>query len=154
MEIRRFETTDTLALIELFRETVHTVCRKDYSQEQLDAWAPQNTDVAKWTSRLNESHAIVATRDGVIIGFSNLNSDDYIDMFFVAAAFQSKGVGKKMYAALEGEAIRKGVTRLYSDVSLTARKFFFSMGFAIEREYSKQVDKVTFPNAIMVKQLV
>jgi putative acetyltransferase len=153
MKIRRFKTTDTPILIELFRNTVHTVCKKDYSEEQLKAWAPPQIDPSAWTDRFAKSFTIVAITGDEVVGFSNLREDGYIDMFYVAAAFQAQGVGKKLYSALEAEAVRSGIGRLTSDVSLTARKFFHSMGFAVEREYRKQVGTVTFPNAIMAKIL-
>lgn len=54
MTIRRFSESDTTKLIELFRETVHTVGQKDYSQEQLDVWAPEKTDLAP--ARRRKSH--------------------------------------------------------------------------------------------------
>jgi putative acetyltransferase len=60
MEIRRFTATDTPNLIELFRDTVHTVCSRDYSPEQLNLWAPQNIDSEKWTLRFTRNYTIIA----------------------------------------------------------------------------------------------
>lgn len=57
MEIRRFSPADTRALIELFRNTVHVVCRRDYSYAQLEAWAPQDIDVDRWADRFNKKLA-------------------------------------------------------------------------------------------------
>lgn len=41
MEIRRFQDSDVHQIVLLFFETVHSVNLKDYSQAQLDAWAPE-----------------------------------------------------------------------------------------------------------------
>ena len=74
-------------------------------------------------------------------------------MFYVGASHQSRGIGRQLFAALEAEAKSRGLKRLYSDVSVTARQFFLSKGFIVEKEYSKKVGVVTFPNTMMTKQL-
>ena len=153
MEIRSFKTNDTFALIELFRKTVHTVCSQNYSQEQLEAWAPKEIDENKWTARFEQSFTLVAEDSRRVVGFVNLELDGGIDMFYVAADYQSRGVGKQLLGALEKEARHRGFEKLYSDVSLTARSFFLSKGFHVEKEYSKTVGSVVFPNAVMVKKL-
>lgn len=153
MEIRGFRTIDTAKMIELFQHTVHTICSHDYSPEQLDTWAPRNIDSDRWITRFTESYTVVAEADGLIVGFANLEDDGCVDMLYVAATMQSLGIATKLYTALEEEALRRGLKRLYSDVSLTARKFFLAKGFSVEKEYSKQVGHVIFPNAIMAKQI-
>lgn len=154
MEIRQFKESDTLFLIELFRKTVHTVCRKDYSQKQLNVWAPEKIDVDRWIARFNSSFTVVAEEGQKIAGFTNLETDGCIDMFYVAAELQSQGVGSRLFDVIEKEARRRGLKKIQSDVSLTARSFFRSKGFFIEKEYSKGVGSVTFPSVIMAKILV
>lgn len=153
MKIRRFTTSDTPRLIELFQQTVHTVCRKDYTQEQLSAWAPDSIDVNRWTVRFENTYTLVVEQEEHILGFANLESDGCIDMFYVNATTQNQGVGSYLYAALQDEAKRRGFRTLHSDVSLTARQFFFSKGFVIGKEYKKNVSGVDFINAIMTKDL-
>lgn len=153
MQIRPFRKNDTPALIRLFQETVHTVCRKDYSQEQLNAWAPEQIDEESWISRLAKSFTVVAEHSQQLAGFANLKADGCIDMFYVAAGYQHRGVGNLLFRAIEEEAKKLGLKKLQGDISLTARSFFLSKGFVVEREYSKKVGAVSFPNAIMVKTL-
>lgn len=153
LRFRRYETADTAGLIELFRKTVHTVCRRDYSVDQLNAWAPAVIDPEKWTVRLGTSFTIVAESDGRLAGFANLKEDGCVDMLFVAVEWQSRNVATNLLVEIENEAKRRGLKRLYSDVSLTARRFFLGKGFVVEKEYSKNLGEVTFPNAIMAKQI-
>ena len=153
MNIRAFTETDGLQTIELFRKTVHEVCKKDYSPEQLNAWAPEHIDLEKWTSRLKNSFAVVADVEGRICGFASLTADGCVDMFYVAAHTQGLGVGAQLLGKLEEEAKRTGIQELHGDVSLTARAFFKQMGFTIEKEYSKFLGDIEFRNAIMVKML-
>ena len=46
MHIRPYRSSDCPALAELFYQTVHTVCARDYSPEQLDAWADGRVELA------------------------------------------------------------------------------------------------------------
>ena len=48
MIIRQYQPTDCKELAELFYNTVHTVNAKDYTKEQLDAWATGKVDLKKW----------------------------------------------------------------------------------------------------------
>lgn len=47
MFIRNYESTDCKELAELFYNTVHTINAKDYTKEQLDAWASGQVDLEK-----------------------------------------------------------------------------------------------------------
>jgi putative acetyltransferase len=153
MKIRQFNEKDTPSLINLFRKTVHTVCKKDYSPAQLNAWAPEVIDATKWYSRLSQSYTIVAEINTNIVGFSNLNADGYIDMLFVDANYQ----GQKIASTLLGHLLEKAkllkFERIYSDVSITARPFFISQGFDIQEEYEKKIGEIVFQNAIMKKEI-
>lgn len=153
MNLRQFTDTDVSHLIELFRITVHSVCAKDYSQEQLKAWAPEKIDQERFLNRLKASFTLVALDGNSYAGFASLLGDGCVDMFYVSADFQRHGVGNLLMSALEGEARSRKLSSLYSDVSLTAREFFRRKGFLTEKEYTKAVSGVEFPNAIMRKKL-
>ncbi len=153
MIVRFFNKTDTKALIELFKETVHRVCCADYSIEQLNAWAPEFIDEDVWENRFLKSYTLVAEENGHILGFANLESDGYIDMFYVSAQAQGKGVGKILLKHLEDHAKDLKLDKLTSDVSLTARKFFQHCGFLTEKEYVKVRNGVEFKNTLMSKSI-
>lgn len=153
MDVRFFNKADTQALIELFRETVHRVCCADYSVEQLNAWAPAFIDASAWEDRLFKSYTLVAEDNGLILGFANLESDGNIDMFYVSAQAQGKGVGKVLLKRLEDHAKDLKLNKLASDVSLTARTFFQHSGFLTEKEYIKVRNGIEFNNTLMSKKL-
>lgn len=50
--LRVYKPADCKALTELFYETVHSVNTKDYTKEQVDAWADGNVDSGKMESVL------------------------------------------------------------------------------------------------------
>ena len=48
MQLREYTPSDCAQLAELFYQTVHSVNAKDYTQEQLDAWATGEVDLQAW----------------------------------------------------------------------------------------------------------
>ena len=48
MKIRLFEVSDADAIAQLFHDTVREVSRRDYSKQQLQAWAPDNLNFRNW----------------------------------------------------------------------------------------------------------
>lgn len=52
MVIRAYQPFDAVPLAALFYQTVHTVNRRDYTEKQLDAWAPKDIDLGAWDRSL------------------------------------------------------------------------------------------------------
>ena len=141
-------------MIKLFYETVHTVCRSDYTKEQLEAWAPKNIDESLWEKRFSQSFTFLAEENNQLLGFANLEANGNVDMFYVAANTQGKGVGKILMNALVKKGKELGLKALTSDVSLTARPFFLKRGFVIDKVYEKQRAGMTFKNTLMSLNLL
>ena len=153
MEIRLFQVGDEPALREVFFAAVHQTAAADYSPEQLAAWAPAVYDHAAWAERMRGIRPFVAIADGTIIGYADLQPDGYIDHFFVSPTVARQGVGSALMRHIHDGAAARGITRLFSDVSLTARPFFERWGFVVERQQSVDVRGVTLSNVKMSKVL-
>ena len=69
MVIRAYQPFDAAPLAALFYQTVHTVNRRDYTEKQLDAWAPKDIDLRAWDRSLQVHHTLVAVEDGCAVGF-------------------------------------------------------------------------------------
>lgn len=48
MQLREYQPSDCAQMTELFYQTVHSVNAKDYTKEQLDAWATGEVDLQAW----------------------------------------------------------------------------------------------------------
>lgn len=48
MQLREYQPSDCAQMAELFYQTVHSVNAKDYTKEQLDAWATGEVDLQAW----------------------------------------------------------------------------------------------------------
>jgi N-acetylglutamate synthase-like GNAT family acetyltransferase len=147
---------DELEIYQLFYDTVHYVNRKDYTQEQVDTWAPKNPDMEKWRTTLKENDTFVAVNqeDSRIIGFADLEKNGYLNRGYVHKDFQRQGVGKSLLRAREEQARVLGLKILFSDVSITAKPFFEQQGYITEAKQSKNLGGVTFINYRMIKKIL
>ena len=71
--LRVYKPADCKALTELFYETVHSVNTKDYTKEQVDAWADGNVDLEKWNQSFLEHYTVIAEEENGIIGFGDIS---------------------------------------------------------------------------------
>lgn len=150
MKIRKYKSDDYKEVVELFHNTIHSICSGDYNKNQLDAWAPTPIDYQKWKDRLNKSKPILATTEDRIIGFAEIENG-HIDCFYVHRDYQGQGVGTFLLNELV--AISKNTGKLQAEVSITAKPFFLNHGFEVVKENSVQIDNETLVNFTMEKNL-
>jgi putative acetyltransferase len=151
--IRDVQASDLAAIARLFYETVHHVNAGDYRAEQLEAWAPKVYEPAYWQERFENIQVYVAEDQGQVVGFAEFESTGHIDCFYVHHQRQRCGVGARLMAQIEADAMSQQVPRLLADVSLTARPFFEHQGFSVEREQERLYRGVRFAQFLMTKQL-
>jgi len=153
VELRRGRPEDALTIARLFRDTVHAVNRQDYSEAHLEAWAPYQVDLEHWRGVITSSYFMVATSGGMVVGFANLDGDDYVDQLFVHKDLLRKRVGSKLLEEIEQEAKRRGAARLWTQSSTTARKFFERRGFVTLQAQRITYNGQIFDNFSMEKRL-
>jgi len=153
--IRGYEAGDACAIARLFYETVRSVNRADYSEEQVVAWAPAVPDQQAWHARMSEPErrTLVAEDDGEVVGFAELEDDGHLDMLYVRRDAVGRGLGRRLYEAIEGEARGSGVGRIFTEASITARPFFERHGFRVVREQRVKRRGVDMINFVMEKPL-
>ena len=149
MIIREFKDEDTKAIVHLFTETVRKINIKDYSKEQIEAWAPQNPNLDKWKNRLAKTITFVAEENKHIIGFGQLENNGHIDCFYVAYDFINKGVGSKLLISIEERAKSLNIVKLFTEASITAKLFFHKKGFKVIKEQFVELRGVKFRNYVM-----
>lgn len=77
--IREYEEKDLSSIIKLFYDTVHFINIKDYTQEQVNVWAPENIDENLWNKSLLRHYSIVFEDNEIIKGFCDCDNEGYID---------------------------------------------------------------------------
>lgn len=151
--VRPYRTDDAPALLALFRDTIRRVNSRDYSPEQVRAWAPDDIDEQAWAARFAGRFVAVAELQGRPAGFAELEADGHVDRFFVSADHQGRGVGRALMRVLVAEALRLGLRRLYLEASITARPFFESQGLTTLAPQVVSLRGVEFTNYRMERRL-
>jgi len=151
MDVRKFKQGDEKELWDLFYNTIHNVNILDYDKAQVAAWAPDDLDINFAIQKFREIDPLVVIQDGKIIGYADIQPDGYIDHFYCHHEFQGRGVGSMLFAALEKKVKDNTISKMYSNVSLTARPFFEAMGFSVEKEQLLQQGGQRLKNYRMVR---
>lgn len=153
IQIRDYRDSDCDALADIFSRAVREIARKDYSPVQVAAWAPEGRDTADFAARRSAKPTFVAEYDGKVAGFTDLDGEGHIDMFYVSPDFQRHGVASAMlrFLAARGQSERR--KRLYSEVSITARPVFERHGFKVVAYQTVQTNGQTLGNYRMEKLL-
>lgn len=153
-KIRGYRASDAPEIARLFYETVRSVNRADYSEEQVRAWAPRVPDPEKLHARAACRRTLVAEERGEVVGFAELEEDGRLDMLYLRKDAVGRGVGRRLYEAVEREARSLRLGRICTEASITARPFFERRGFRVVRERKVTVRGVSMTNFEMEKDLL
>lgn len=155
--IRKFIDSDAKQIGTLFYDTVHSVNLQNYTQEQVDAWAPQLSGseqeerVTRFKKSLGECISYVAENEGIVIGFACITGNGYLDFIYVHKDYQRQGVASALLNTLEQEAVQLGVKQIWANVSITAKPFFERHGYVTVQPQTVNVRGVSMNNFKMEK---
>lgn len=96
---------------------------------------------------------LVAEEGGEVIAFAEIEDDGHLDMFYCRQDVVGRGVGSSLYRAIEREARARGLVRMTTEASITARPFFERQGFVVAREQLVVLRGVELKNFAMEKHL-
>src|SRR5689334_4991990 len=129
--IRRADEADLEAILILFKQTIKKINAVDYNKEQLKVWSDGAKKKERWLRKIKEHYFLVAEQQQVIVGFASITGKGYLDFLFVSKDHQRQHIASELFAQLELHARKKGVDRISSDVSITARPFFEKQKFRL-----------------------
>lgn len=145
MTIREYQPADCPILAKLFYDTVHTVNRRDYTEEQLAAWATGNVDLSAWNDSFLAHCTLVALDNEAVIGFGDMDGSGYLDRLYVHKDYQGRGVATAICDALEAKIPGKHRTH----ASITARPFFEKRGYRVVKEQQVLRRGIALRNFVM-----
>ncbi len=157
IHIRPFRAGDESALQAVFHSAIHSIAARDYSPEQIEAWAPTHIDrdlLHLWEKRIQALSPFVVEVDSAIVAYADLQPSGYIDHFFVSGPSSRRGIGSALMDFLLSEASVRLIPVLTSDVSLTAQPFFHRFGFHVIKQREATIRGVKLPNAHMQRSSV
>ena len=149
MQLREYIPSDCAQLAELFYQTVHSVNAKDYTQEQLDAWATGEVDLQAWDKSFRAHRTIIAVVNGEIVGFGDMDETGYLDRLYVYKDYQGQGIASAICDELERFAAGKTFT---THASITAKLFFQHRRYHVVRNQEVIRHGVALTNFVMEKQ--
>ena len=156
IEIRKYQLSDAQALANIYYYTIHNINIRDYSEEQINAWAPKNYLEIKlddWKKKWEKLVPFVAVSEDEIVGFAEFEDNGHIDCFYVHHNWQGKNVGSALISAIENQALKQNISRIFAEVSITAKPFFERKGFNVVKEQSVTIRGVDLTNFVMEKML-
>ena len=151
-DMKSYEEKHLKEVINLFTNTVHNINKKDYTKEQLNAWANKSIDLKAWKNRLKTSNTYLCMLEDEIVGFY-IYEDDYIDCFYVHHKYQGLKVGRFMLEQILKNADNSNIKILRVDASITAKPFFERFGFKEVKENHIKRENQTLINYSMIKDM-
>jgi GNAT superfamily N-acetyltransferase len=130
--IRHALVSDATAACEVVRRSIVELCNSDHhgDPDALVKWLANKTlaNFERWIAS-REHVAIVAEREGAVVGFGLLNLQGTIALLYVSPDARFRGVSKALLGALESEASAAGIGELRLESSLTALPFYSKFGY-------------------------
>ncbi|QDW72974.1 GNAT family N-acetyltransferase [Lachnospiraceae bacterium KGMB03038] len=156
MILRAYRPSDCEEAAKLFYETVHAVNARDYTKEQLNAWASENIDLRKWDQSFQDHYSLVAVEtrmaeEGKILGFGDMDETGYLDRLYVHKDHQRQGIAAMLCDRLEAYAWKKGAGSVITHASVTAKPFFEKRGYRVVREQQVSRQGILLTNYVMEK---
>lgn len=151
--LRKYRADDLPAVIALFRGTVHGINSKDYTPEQINAWAPVTIDGERWGVKLLEHYTVVAEIDNVLCGFGDIDDAGYFDHLFVHRDYKGRGIATEIVKAIEAYAIQSAIANITVAVSITAKSFFLKSGYSVVTQQEVEYNGQRFTNYAMIKNM-
>lgn len=151
--IRLARQADREELMNLFQNTVLAINKRDYSQDLVEDWAscanPQILD-----DMIKNHYFIVAVHQkSRIVGFSSITSMGYLHNMFVHKDFQGRGIAAMLLKEIERHAAAIGISRITSEVNITARPFFEKKGYTVEMVQNRKANRLSLTNFRMTRKL-
>ena len=148
--IEKYDVEIISEMWDVYFTSIRMVCGKDYSKEQIEAWAPKSFDLRLFREKMDKLNPFIAMSSGKVIGYTDLQEDGLIDHFYVHGEFQGKGAGTKLMEVVLHKG--KNYPKLYSHVSHTAKPFYLKYGFSVAKVKNEEVRGVCIENNLMVKE--
>ncbi|WP_431838623.1 GNAT family N-acetyltransferase [Cellulomonas sp. Y8] len=151
--LRAHTPDDAAATLAVFRRAITVTAARDYTPEQVAAWASDDIDPDAWAARRAAARTRVAVRDGAVVGFTDVDAAGYVDMLFVDPGAARQGVARALLDWAVRTAAADGATELTTHASVTARPFFAAHGFEVVAEQHPVLRGVELTNYRMRRPL-
>lgn len=152
--VESFKQQHLEEVLQLFHDTVHAINIRDYSQEQINAWAPEDIDRDLWARRMADRISLIAKINDQIVGFGDATLDGSIEHVYTHKNYQGCGIGTAILHDLERQLRETGIDQVRTEASITAKPFFEHQGYTLVKSQDMvHRSGVVFRNFVMTKKL-
>ncbi len=132
-KIRRAQHSDSQGIIDVHVKSIREVCGKDYTPEQIEAWAGRRFKTELWHQAIDRDYIWVIEADKSILGFGHFavmdeNNGEVLGLYFIPPVI-GNGCGRKMFAEFVKVAKEHNLTKINLHSTITAKSFYESLGF-------------------------
>lgn len=152
MTFRPFQTEDTDALAEVYRDAVRGIGPQAYGPEQLTMWSAWPDNREEFQACLALGLTLVADVDGRVVALGQLHPVDHVVLLYCSTAYARRGIASAIYARLEEHDYAAGVTEITTNASRLSRPFFEKQGYALVKVAVAHRSGVDFERFRMVKK--
>lgn len=131
--LRRALHRDSQGIIDVHVKSIRDICGKDYTREQIEAWAGRNFKPELWNQAIDRDFIWVIEADEKIVGFGHFavmdeDNGEVLGLYFIPPAI-GKGLGRKMFNEFIEVAKDHNLIRINLHSTITAKTFYESLGF-------------------------
>jgi putative acetyltransferase len=131
--IRRAKHQDADGIIKAHISSIRNICRKDYSSEQINAWAGRKFRADLWCQTIDRDYVWVIDDGSAILGFGHFavmseEVGEVMGLYFTEQAL-GQGLGKKMFQEMLSIARSNNLKKIILHATITAKTFYEQLGF-------------------------
>lgn len=127
--IRKAIPSDAREIFEARSRSIMELCKNEYSEDQLKAWAYSDYQEGDIDRFIKESTTWVVSLHDRVEGVAQLMNTGEIKLLYLTKAVAGKKLGKKLMANMEQRAKELKLSKLWLRSSKTAHGFYKSCGF-------------------------
>ena len=151
MNLRQITIKEQLELKKVYFDSIQSLDKKIYTQEQKRAWSSQAWDNPNFEKSIMQGKGWYLSEQGIIIAFATRYPNNRIALFYCKGKFQRKGCGSKLLHKLEDEAKKEGLESLYTEASLISYELFLKNEWKIIRKEKVKINNIFFERYKMTK---
>ena len=153
LTIRTARPEDAEAICRLHVASIRVLCARDYTPEQIEAWAGPK-QAADYVRGMEAGESMyVAEADGELLGFGCRLGQE-LRALYVSPTATGRGVGTAVLKRIEDDAFAAEIRAIELHSTLTAASFYHARGYARGEPVARLMRGVAVPCIPMIKQLV
>ena len=153
MNLRQISIKDQLELKKVYFDSIQSLDKNIYSQEQKSAWSSQAWDNPNFYKSITQGKGWLLSEKGIIIAFATRYPNNRIALFYCKGKFQRKGFGSMLLQKLEDEAKKEKLDYLSTEASLISYKLFLKNEWEIIRKEKVIINNIFFERYKMIKNI-